>query len=47
MKSEKQYVDLLEKGYKIEPEIIDFYNGECYYSNAHGNLYTVNFDKFL
>jgi len=46
-KSEEQYVDLWEKGYRVEPEMIDFYNGECDYSDAHGNLYTVDFDRVL
>ena len=26
-----------------EPEMIDFYRGTCYYSDACGNLYTVSF----
>lgn len=26
-----------------EPEMIDFYNDVCYYGNAHGNIYTIEF----
>ena len=40
-------MDLWKKGYKVEPETINFYKGECYYSDAHGNLCTVNFDRFF
>ena len=43
-KREERYVDLWEMGYRVEPEMIDFYNGECYYSDANGNLYAVDFD---
>ncbi len=46
-KNQKQYVDLWEKGYRVEPEMIDFYHGKCYYSDAYGNLYTVDFDELL
>ena len=42
-KSEKLYVDLLETDYKLEPEMIDFYGDICYYSDAHGNLYSLEF----
>ena len=44
-KREKQYVDLWENGYRVEPEMIDFYNGECYYSDAQGNIYTIDFNS--
>jgi len=27
----------------IEPEMIDFYNGMCCYSDAHGHMYTIEF----
>ena len=38
------YIDLMDMGYLREPEFIDFYNGDCYYSDAHGNLYYIDFD---
>lgn len=40
-KKEEQYIDLWEMGYKLEPEMIDFYNDICYYSDADGNLYRL------
>ena len=42
-KKETQYFDLLDMGYNCEPEMIDFHNGICYYSDANGNLYSVEF----
>ena len=38
------HFDLLDNGYVNEPEMIDFYNGDCYYSDAHGNVYIVDFN---
>ena len=32
-----------EHGCLIEPECIDFYGDVCYYSDAHGALYTIDF----
>ncbi len=42
-KNEKLYFDLLKTDYKCEPEMIDFHNGTCYYSDAKGNLYSMEF----
>ena len=42
-KAEDRYIDLLEMGYLCEPEMIDFYNGTCIYSDAGGNLYSIEF----
>ena len=42
-KTEELYVDLLEMGYKLEPEMIDFYGDTCLYSDVKGNLYSVEF----
>ena len=42
-KSEERYIDLLEMGYQCEPEMIDFYKDTCYYSDASGNLYSMEF----
>ena len=42
-KKEKQYIDLLNMGYECEPEMIDFYGETCYYSDANGNLYSIQF----
>ena len=41
VKKEEEYFDILDIGFVNEPEFIDFYNGTCYYSDASGNLYTV------
>ena len=30
-------------GLVAEPEFIDFWDGICYYSDGHGNLYTIDF----
>lgn len=40
---EERYIDLLGLGYAEEAELIDFYEGVCYYSDAVGNLYTIEF----
>ena len=42
-KSEKLYVDLMENSYVMEPEMIDFHGDNCYYSDAKGNLYKIEF----
>lgn len=42
-KREKLYLDLWEKGYRSEPEMIDFYGDICYYSDVKGNLYSLEF----
>lgn len=41
---EEVCVDLMALGYNEEPEMIDFYEGDCYYSDAHGNLYVLEFE---
>ncbi len=38
-------VNLVELGYDVEAEWIDFRNGICYYSDAHGNIFTADFTK--
>ncbi len=42
-KKEEQYIDIMKEGFQEEPEMIDFYDGTCYYSDAYGNLYTIEF----
>lgn len=42
-KQQESYVDLWANGYLIEPELIDFEGGVCYYSDANGNLYNIEF----
>ena len=42
-KIQERYIDLLDAGYQCEPEMIDFYNGVCYYSDVAGNLYSIEF----
>lgn len=37
------HFDLFAMGYDKEPEMIDFADGKCYYSDAYGNFYTVSF----
>lgn len=39
----ERYIDLLSLGIKEEPEMIDFSDGVCYYSDLYGTLYTVDF----
>ncbi len=39
-----QNIDLMDIGCSREPEFIDFYNGDCYYSDSHGNLFYIDFD---
>lgn len=34
---------LFDYGLTNEPELIDFYGDTCYYSDAHGNLYILEF----
>ena len=38
-----QYIDLPALGIHEEPEMIDFCDGVCYYSDLYGALYTVDF----
>jgi len=40
---QEQVWDLSEYGMPHEPELIDFYDGNCYYSDCHGNLYRLVF----
>ena len=42
-KEQIAYFDLFSMGYDKEPEMIDFSDGKCYYSDAYGNFYTVEF----
>lgn len=37
-------VNLVDLGYEIEAEWIDFRNGVCYYSDARGNIFSADFD---
>jgi hypothetical protein len=38
------HTDLTTLGYEIEAEWIDFRNGICYYSDAHGQIYEADFE---
>lgn len=38
-------VNLVDLGYDVEAEWIDFRNGICYYSDAHGTIFTADFIK--
>ena len=40
-KKQVEHLDLMSVGYFEEPELIDFYNGACLYSDAHGTLYKL------
>lgn len=42
-KCQEIYLDLWENGYKVEAEMIDFYGDVCYYSDADGHLYSLEF----
>ena len=39
-----EYIDLMSMGYTVEPEMIDFRDGVCYYSDAEGNLFNLVFE---
>ena len=41
--AQERYIDLVAHGCLIEPECIDFIGENCYYSDAHGALYFVDF----
>lgn len=47
LQAQKQarFVDLVALGFAIEPEFIEFYEGVCYYSDGHGNVYEVDFEE--
>ena len=40
---QERYIDLVAHNCLIEPECIDFLGDTCYYSDANGALYTVDF----
>ena len=40
----EKYYDLTERGMMNEAEMIDFFEGCCYYSDADGYLYAVDFE---
>lgn len=40
---EEKYYDITEHGFTNEPEFIAFCDGKCFYSDAGGNLYNVEF----
>ena len=40
---QEKYIDLVSHNCLIEPECIDFVGDTCYYSDAHGALYLVEF----
>ena len=42
-KGSEVYYHLPSLGINEEPEMIDFMDGVCYYSDAYGNLFTVTF----
>lgn len=37
------YIPFSDFGLTVEPEMIDFANGICYYCDNHGNLYMIEF----
>ena len=41
--TQTDHADLMKMGYNEEPEMIDFSDGICYYSDAHGTFYRVDF----
>ena len=42
-KKEIFYGRFEDVGLDIEPEFIDFYNGECYYIDGHGDVFNLIF----
>lgn len=45
LQKEILYKQFDELGTNIEPEMIDFENGICYYTDHHGNMYIINFQE--
>ena len=43
-KKQTELIYFSDFGLTIEPELIDFENGICYYCDNHGNLYTIDFE---
>ncbi len=43
-KKEISYINLVELGYKTEPEFISEYRGKIYYSDAFGDFYELDFE---
>ena len=43
-KEQVHHVNLFEIGYPVEAEFVDFRNGNCYYSDAAGNIFRVDFE---
>ena len=37
------FTELKDLGTELEPEMIDFSDGVCYYSDGNGNLFTIEF----
>lgn len=42
-KQQELYKKFSELGTNIEPEMIDFYNGICYYCDSNGHFYNIEF----
>jgi len=45
MQRQIQHVRFEEYGQNVEPEMIDFREDTCYYSDAEGNLFLLEFDE--
>ena len=43
-KKQIRHMHLPDYGYAVEAEWIDFYGGKCYYSDARGKIFLVDFD---
>ncbi len=43
-KKQIRHMPLMDYGYAVEAEWIDFYDGKCYYSDVHGTIFLVDFD---
>ena len=43
-KKQELYFNLVDNGLTVEPELIDFSGDTCYYSDALGNLYIIDFE---
>ena len=39
------HMHLPDYGYTVEAEWMEFYGGKCYYSDAHGKIFRVDFEK--
>ena len=42
-KRQELHIKFADFDLDVEPEMIDFWNDECYYCDAHGHMYKIEF----